>query len=208
LSQTPFDFVNLFVRSPGDLLFFLAVIMITQAGLFMALERRLRAPHDEGAGRYVVAGLGITLVWALLMVGALFALLSQQDSTVILPPLERAAQVVTILLLGWAFLTADHNRWGRTPNVIVLGLLALVIIGYIITGVQWSNLAETTDFNLSTFGVTWALIPAVISLLGMILMLNYIRLVTDAPLKLGVFCRLATRLYWHADTDFAGKHHW
>lgn len=190
MSQAPVDFVNLFVRSPGDLLFFLAVVMITQAGLFMAIERRLHAPQDVGAGRYVLAGLGITLVWALLMVGALFALLSRQDSTTILPPLERAAQVITILLLGWAFLTADHPQWGRVPNLVILVLMAVVIIGYIFTGAQWPGLAETMDFNLTRFGITWALIPAVVSLLGLILMIVYFRFVTDAPLKLVFFAVL------------------
>ncbi len=164
--------------------------MITQAGLFMALERRLHAPEDVGAGRYVLAGLGITLVWALLMVGALFALLSRQDSAIILPPLERAAQVITILLLGWAFLTADHPHWGRVPNLVVLALIAVVIVGYILTGAQWPSLAGTMDFNLTRFGMTWTLIPAVVSLLGLILMLAYFRLVTDAPLKLVFFAVL------------------
>lgn len=187
MSQSPVDFLNLFVRPPGDLLFFLGVILVTQAGLFMALERRLRAPEDEGAGRYALAGLGITLVWALLMVGALFALVSAEDASVILPPLERAAQVVTILLLGWALLTADHADWGRLPNVLLLGLLALVIIGYMITGTQWPGIADTADFNLTPFGVAWTLIPAAVSLLGLILTLAYFRLIADAPLKLIFF---------------------
>lgn len=187
MSQSPVDFLNLFVRPPGDLLFFLGVILVTQAGLFMALERRLRAPQDEGAGRYALAGLGITLVWALLMVGALFALVSAEDASVILPPLERAAQVVTILLLGWALLTADHAEWGRLPNILLLGLLALVIIGYMITGTQWPAVANTADFNLTPFGVAWTLIPAAVSLLGLILTLAYFRLIADAPLKLVFF---------------------
>ncbi|MBZ0287925.1 MAG: hypothetical protein K8I30_09950, partial [Anaerolineae bacterium] len=187
MSQSPVDFLNIFVRTPDDLLFFLGVIVVTQAGLFMALERRLRAPQDHGAGRYALAGLGITLVWALLMIGALFALVSAQDASVILPPLERAAQVVTILLLGWALLTADHDGWGRLPNVLLLGLLALVIVGYMITGTQWPNIAERADFNLSSFGVAWTLIPAAVSVLGMILTLAYFRLIADAPLKLVFF---------------------
>lgn len=187
MSQSPVDFLNLFVRTPGDLLFFLGVIIVTQAGLFMALERRLRAPQDHGAGRYALSGLGITLVWALLMVGALFALVSAQDASVILPPLERAAQVVTILLLGWALLTADHEGWGRLPNVLLLVLLALVIVGYMITGTQWPGIADRAEFNQSAFGVAWTLIPAAVALLGVILTLAYFRLITDAPLKLVFF---------------------
>lgn len=78
------DFTDILVRSPGDLLFFLAVILIIEAGVFMALERRLRAPGDRGAERYLLAGIGATIVWALLMVGAVFALLTGQDSSVTL----------------------------------------------------------------------------------------------------------------------------
>lgn len=184
------DFTEIFVRSPGDLLFFLAVILVTEAGLFMALERRLRVPGDRGAERYALAGIGTTIVWALLMVGAVFALLTGQDAQVILPPLERAAQVVTILLFGWAFLTADHVEWGRSANVILLLGLVVLILGYVVTGIQWPDLADTTDFNASIFGLAWTLIPAIIAALGLILILVYFRLIADAPLKLVFFAVL------------------
>jgi signal transduction histidine kinase len=182
------DFTDIFVRSPGDLLFFLAVILMIEAGVFMALERRLRAPGDRGAERYLLAGIGATIVWALLMVGAVFALLTGQNSSVILPPLERVAQVVTILVFGWAFLTAgNEQQWNRAANVVLLVGLALLIVGYIITGVQWPDIASQTDFNLSIFGVAWTLIPALIALVGIVLMVMYFRLVPDAPLKLVFF---------------------
>lgn len=184
------DFTDIFVRSPGDLLFFLAVILIIEAGVFMALERRLRAPGDRGAERYLLAGIGATIVWALLMVGAVFALLTGQDSTVILPPLERVAQVVTILAFGWAFLTASYEQWHRPANIILLAGLALLIVGYIITGIQWPDIASDTDFNLSIFGVAWTLIPALLAVAGMVLMVMYFREVTDAPLKLVFFAVL------------------
>lgn len=184
------DFTDIFVRSPGDLLFFLAVILIIEAGVFMALERRLRAPGDRGAERYLLAGIGATIVWALLMVGAVFALLTGQDSSVILPPLERVAQVVTILAFGWAFLTVGYESWNRAANIILLVGLALLIVGYIITGVQWPDIAGETDFNLSIFGVAWTLIPAVIALAGIVLMAMCFRVVADAPLKLVFFAVL------------------
>src|SRR5690606_38181222 len=120
-------------------------------------------------------------------IGALFALLANQDARIILPPLERAAQVVTLLLLGWAFITADSEVWGRRANITLLGLVALVIIGYSVTGLQWPDLAPTTDFNLSQFGVAWALIPALIALVAIGLLLVYFRDVADTPLKLVYF---------------------
>lgn len=190
MGQVSLDFTDIFVRSPGDLLFFLAAVLIIEAGVFMALERRLRAPDDRGAERYLLAGIGATIVWALLMVGAVFALLTDQDAAAILPPLERIAQVVTIVLFGWAFLTADHMQWGRAANVVLLVGLALLIVGYIITGVQWPDLADSTDFNLSAFGVAWTVIPLLMALAGIILTGVHFRLVADAPLKLVFFAVL------------------
>ena len=181
------DFLDIFVRSPGDLLFFLAVILTIEAGVFMALERRMRVPEDLGAERYLLAGVGVTIVWALLMVGAVFALLAGQDATVILPPLERVAQSVTLVLFGWAFITVDNQQWGRAPNIVLLVALVLLIVGYIVTGVQWPDLADSTDFNLSVFGVAWTVVPALVSLIGILLLVTYFQYVADAPLKLVFF---------------------
>src|SRR5262245_56244965 len=143
--------MNLFVRAPGDLLYFLAVVAISQAGFFMALGQRLRRPMDRVFQRYTLAALGIVLAWASLMIGALYALLTHQDPTAILPPMERAAQVLSILLIGWAFLTADHGLWGRWPTFVLMVLIVIVVIGYVVTGLRWPEIVETTDFNLSIF---------------------------------------------------------
>jgi signal transduction histidine kinase len=187
LFQTPLDFLNLFVRPPGDLLYFLAIVAISQASVFMALGERWRRPQNRDSGRYTIASLGIVIAWVLLMLGALYAIVVGQDASSILPPLERAANVIAILLIGWAFLTADHDRWERLPNVIVLILMVIVIAGYVITSVQWSDMSAQSNFNLSLFGVAWTFIPTILSIVGLLLILAYFRLVTDAPLKLVFF---------------------
>ncbi|MFN8560742.1 MAG: hypothetical protein U0703_03715 [Anaerolineae bacterium] len=187
MPQTSVDFSNLFVRPPGDLLYYLAVVALTQVGFFMALGERLRRPGTRAPVRYTLATLGVVLAWALLMVGAMFALLTSQSSDAILPPLERVLQVATILLLSWSFLTADYDGWGRAPNLILLALLVVVVVGYIITGVQWAGIYSRSDFNLSVYGVAWAFIPAVLTVLGLMLTLVYFQRVIDAPLKLVYF---------------------
>jgi signal transduction histidine kinase len=187
LFQTPLDFLNLFVRPPGDLLYFLAVVILSLASLFMALGERWRQPQNRDSGRYTLASLGIVTAWVLLMLGALYAIVVGQDASSILPPLERAANVIAILLITWAFLTADHNRWERLPNIIVLVLMVIVIAGYVITGVQWAGTSPQSNFNLSLFGVAWTFIPTILSIVGLLLILAYFRLVTDAPLKLVFF---------------------
>lgn len=190
MSQSPVDFVNILVQPPGDLLFFLAVILLTQAGLFMALERRLRAPGDFAARRYVRAGIGVTLVWAVLMVGGLFALLAGVESRVVLPPVERTAQVVTILLLGWAFLTDSYSGQTRQANIGLLVVLIAVVVGYIYTGTQWPAAAGAGAFSPSIYGTAWTLIAAAVSLFGLILTAVYFRNINDAPVKMVFFAVL------------------
>lgn len=190
MSQTPVDFVNILVQPPGDLLFFLAVILLTQAGLFMALERRLRAPDDFAARRYVRAGVGVTVVWAALVFGGVFALLANIEARLVLPPVERVAQVVTILLLGWAFITDNQQGETRRANIVLLLVLIVVIVGYIFTGTQWPAEASAAGFSASVYGAAWTLIAAAVALFGLILMAAYFRSVTDAPVKLVFFAVL------------------
>lgn len=190
MPQTSVDFTNLFVRPPGDLLYYLAIIAVTQTGFFMALGQRLRHRDARAPGRYVLATIGAVISFALLMVGALFALVTNQPADAILPPLERVVQVATILLLAWAYLTADDDQWQRVPNLVLLGLLVVVVIGYLVTAIGWAGTYTRTDFNLSVYGVAWTFIPAILALLGVMVTLIYFHRVTDAPLKLVYFALL------------------
>jgi signal transduction histidine kinase len=199
VSSTPVDFINIFVRPPGDLLYYLAVIAITQASLFMALGQRLRRPKDRAAGRYVIAALGIMGSWSLLMVGATFALLSGQTSDAILPPMERFAQLVALLVLTWAFLATEPDIWGRTATLVMLGLFVFVVLGYMVTGVEWAGMFTRADFNLTLYGIAWTAAPALISLFAILLMLVYFKYISDAPIKIVFFAIL---LIGHAGAVF------
>ncbi len=187
MTGTPIDFINIFVRPPGDLLYYLAVIAIAQTSFFMALGQRLRRRGERPPGRYLLGTLGVVVVWALLMIGALFALLGGEPADALLPPLERAAQMISLIVLGWAFLTADHEPSGRAGNLVALGLMTLVIFGYVYTGMEWTSLYTRAEFNSSSFGVAWTFISALLAFTGIILSAAYWRYVTDAPLKVVYF---------------------
>lgn len=181
------DFLNLFVRPPGELLYFFTVIAISLASLFMALSQRLRHPSDQAAAHYTLALFGVVIVWVLLMVGALLALLTDREAVSVLPPLERFATLLSLLLLGWAFLTADTTRFDKIAGILLGVLLSAATAGYVISAVQWLDLAGQVDYNLSLYGTTWSFAAALLSGLGIQLMLMYFRIVYDAPLKLVFF---------------------
>ncbi|MDX1995628.1 MAG: ATP-binding protein [bacterium] len=177
----------MFVRPPGELLYFFTVIAISLSSLFMALNQRLRRPDDRAAARYTLALGGVVLAWVLLMIGALLALLTDRPAVSVLPPLERFAGVVSIILLGWAFITADSRRFGRTGSVLLIILLLAAVEGYALTAVRWLSLAGEIDYNLSVYGTTWSFAAALISGLGIQIILMYFRSIVDAPLKLVFF---------------------
>ncbi len=165
-------------------MYFFTVIAISLASLFMGVGQRLRRPNYVAAKRYTTALIGVVAAWIALLAGALFALLSDQDAVTILPPLERLASFSTIILLSWAFLTADYSRWGNNSVILLVGLLGVTFLAYILTAIQWADVAGEIDFNLSVLGATWTFAATAVSTLGIILVLSSYSVVVDAPLKL------------------------
>ncbi|MDX2140403.1 MAG: ATP-binding protein [Chloroflexota bacterium] len=188
MTELPNDFLNLLARPPGDIFYFLLVLVVMQASFFMALGQRMRLRNDRAATRYVLATLGAVLAWAAVMLGLIVAVLTNQPANAILPPLERAAQAVSVLLLGWAFLTADHTRATRVSNLVALVLLWGIIIGYVATGVEWSAPGgRLVGFNQSQFNVPWSAALVALAALGTLLTILFIRVVVDAPIKVIFF---------------------
>jgi signal transduction histidine kinase len=190
LSQTSVDLLNLFVRPPGELLYFFTVIAVTLASLFMALGQRLRRPDDVVTQRYIWALLGVIIAWVMLMAGALLALMSDREAVSVLPPLERFASVMTLLLIGWAFLGTDESNREAVPVLMLASAIVVTVIGYGLTATQWIDLAGTVDFNLSAYGVTWTFAAAALSVIGIVLVILNFNAVFDAPLKLVFFALL------------------
>ncbi|MEQ8673261.1 MAG: ATP-binding protein [Aggregatilineales bacterium] len=181
------DLLNLFIRSPGESLYYFIIIAISLACLFMALGHRMRGLDQTTSGRYTVALFGIVFVWLLMMGGSSLTVLSDYESAEILPPLERFATTVTVVLLVWAFLTIDSDQMFVRPSALLWIFLALVTAGYGFTMLRWIDLAGTVDFNLSAYGATWTFAITFLSIIGVLLMLTYIRKIEDAPLKLLFF---------------------
>ncbi|MFW5692080.1 MAG: hypothetical protein ACOCX3_01880, partial [Chloroflexota bacterium] len=104
MSQTSIDLTNLFVRSPGELIYFVVVIAISLASLFMALGERTRDPSSVTVKRLSLALLGVVAAWMALMTGALLTLTRDLDPTEVLPPLERFVSFLPLVFVGWGLL--------------------------------------------------------------------------------------------------------
>ncbi|NLF77852.1 MAG: hypothetical protein GX573_19335 [Chloroflexi bacterium] len=181
------EFFDLFVEPTGELIYFLAVFAISQAALLMALGQRLRGPGEIAAGRYAILVTGIVAAWIAMGAGALYAVVTDTPNDAVLPPLERAVNMLVILFASAALLAADSDKpqrgmWRLTA------LLAIAILGaYAVTASQWEPLARTEAFNQHDLGFAWTAATGILLIGGLILLLTRYRQTADIPLKLLFF---------------------
>lgn len=187
----PYAFLDLLVRPPGNLIYFVLIMVISQASLFMALGERWRQPGHSSAARYSLATTSLVIIWFILMIGALIAIITEQSAVTILPPLERAATSLSILVLAWAFLSPENSSRSRVFNMVTLLLMVAIAAGYLLTGFDWGGVARRLEFNSTPYAVTWAVIPFALSAMSIIVLIAYFRRITDAPLKLIFFTLLS-----------------
>ncbi len=184
------EFLNLFVEPTGELIYFLAVIAISQATALMALGQRLRGAHERAAGRYVALLGAVVLAWIAMGVGGLYSLVTDTPSEAVLPPLERAVNAAVILLAGAALLGADSEKPERGLWRVLGLLLVLLTAGYALTAAQWHGLADSHDFNQHALGFVWTFVPGLVILILTGLLLTRYRQTADIPLKLIFFAVL------------------
>ena len=181
------EFTDLFIQPPGDFFYYTFIVLTLSAGFGIARVQRTHHPSSRTAAVYGGTLLGALMGWMFIIVGTYYAIYTDQSTRIILPPLERAVSLGFTLLAGWAFLTVDTDEPWRFGLPLLLSLITLTTISYIFTGLQWTQIAPTTDFNLTTFGVTWAFAQALISAVGLLLCIVFFRAVLDAPLKIVFF---------------------
>ncbi|MCD4687246.1 MAG: hypothetical protein K8S97_15060, partial [Anaerolineae bacterium] len=184
------EFLNLFVEPTGELIYFLAVIAITMASLFMALGQRLRGKGERAAGRYTVLLAATLFAWLAMGLGGFVALITDTPDEAILPPLERAVNLLVIIFVSAALLVADHEKpidgvW-RT-----LRILALVIgAAYIATAIRWHGLADSNEFNRHSLGFFWTFAPGIVLFFAIGFLVSRYNDTADIPLKLIFFAVL------------------
>ena len=208
----PVDILNLFIEFPGDMLFFLLVIAFSQGSLFLAFGHRSRFPLDHSTRRYVTATAALVLVWLVMLGAAAVSLYAELDPNQFMPPLERLAYAVSLLLLGWAFLSADFINWRSRSNLLVFGAAFLLTLVFINTARGWLLDYEAgLSFNASDFAPLWTAIAGCIAAAALLLTALNTRHIVDAPLKALFFLLFVAGSAWDllqiAQGEVSGHYH-
>ncbi len=138
---------------PGSFVYHIIGLFALEAALAMALGQ-YRRDRESGAGRIALAaGMALLLRLLLVLLASLGAAGVVYDDA-LLPPLDRAVSIATVLLLGWSLLSRD----GETlADAILTGALIMVAVGAVVALVLWQPLgALGMGFNNTTHDLLWA----------------------------------------------------
>lgn len=126
--------IRLVSEAPDNLAYHLLTLLALQVVLALALWQWRQANKDDFAARLAITAGGILLLRIGLAVA--LVLVPDVDYLLIFPPLERALDLATAVLLVWA-LVPYSDRAPRTNDVILILLLALTAVGYLIAAQDW-----------------------------------------------------------------------
>lgn len=174
------DFLTVFVRPPGDLIYFILVVGVLLACLLMTIGQHIRESSRVTA-RFLI-GLSLALLgWVALLVWALTSLAGVGSTITTLPLVERAATLTSIAVLGWVFITADHTQWRRRSTFLMMLVVIAVIALYTIPIAL--NAASDSE-SAFVWGIVWASAPLVLLAFIIITIVRHWQVVLDSPLKL------------------------
>lgn len=178
--------MNIFVQPPGDLIYYVLVIVICLASLTLVLGQRVVRPNSQVLIRYSQALMVIGVLWSLVVFSNVISVVAGIEARAFMPVLERAVQALTILFIGWAFLVANLEILHRSAYIILFTLGVFLLGVYFVSALQWVD-QLSSDFNLTVFNTVWTFVPLVLAVGGAFLSLIGFARVHDAPLKMVFF---------------------
>lgn len=160
--------IELVSKSPGDLIYYLVTIFALEAILAMAAGEWSRGRRSPRVRRWLLAGTGMLITRAVLMVVALLVWRDVLSGAAVMPPLERFMDAVVLLLLGWAALPLSDEH-PAVMTALLVGSLLAGLVGYTAAAAVWYRASTDTPeliFNGFMQDVLWTVIG--LGLLGFI----------------------------------------
>ncbi len=178
--------LGLVAQPPGSLVYHFIVLFAVEAAFGIAVGQWMRKP-DTTTARLTI-GIGVVLLGRiLLLLAALAVFIGYLPRNILLPPIERTADTLTLLALAWAFYTMDYPRLlnrNFIPDTIAGVLAGVVLAGAGGSFYYWFTSASTGAlFNGSWLDIIWSGAQMVFAVVGVVGLLVRFRLAYDAFLK-------------------------
>lgn len=178
--------LDLVGQPPGSLVYHFIILFAVEAALAISLGQWMRE-RDNSTARLTVATAAIFTARSLVLIGSLLAWQGFFPRNVLLPPIERAVDTITVLGLFWAFVTMDDPailQRNFIPDLVTTVVLAMAVAGFVGTYYYWSSSAVSGQlFNGLWLDVAWNVAQVVLSVGGLVWMLTRVKYVYDPFLR-------------------------
>jgi signal transduction histidine kinase len=157
---------TILTTNPGNLAYHLVLAFSIAGALQIALSQA--RSMDNPQVRRLALGLGLLLVVRLILfawAGLAWEELFRAD---LLPPIDRAASLISLLLIAWLWAFPMPQRLGDAATLL-LGLLGLTF--FVISLVWWGEQGSGSLYNGSWPDAAWGIASLAIILLGIALIL-------------------------------------
>jgi signal transduction histidine kinase len=154
---------TLLANAPGNLVYHL-VLAFSITGALQGAINQLRATGYPQVRRMVI-GLGLLLAGQVVLFAVSgLAWQGVLNATHILPSLDRAVLVFSLLWIVWMWAFPEPNRaWDAVTTILSL----LVFTGLIFGVVLQAGVTDQNNFNLSTQSLAWNIVSLVVIVLGL-----------------------------------------
>lgn len=130
--------IELLSRPPGSIIYHLLTLFALQVVLALSFARWQRDANDEAARRMTFAAAGILVARLVLLFAGLMVEGDPSRARIVLPPLEQAIDMATILLLVWGLAPFAMDR-PRLADGVLLVALVVVAVMFLFFFQDWQN---------------------------------------------------------------------
>ncbi len=156
------EIITILTTPPGNLTYHLVVIL-SVVGALLAAINHWRASHYIQDKRLVV---GLSLLLGLRIVFIILAGIAWQgliNDVFLLPPLDRAVSLISLILIIWLWAFPERSLRGDSASLL---LVMLVLIATALNFVWWYGQSGATDYNGSLADLVGGILAVVLILAG------------------------------------------
>lgn len=155
--------IELLSRPPGSVIYHLLTLFALQIVLALAFSRWQRDPNDESARRMTFAAGGILVARLIMLFVGLMVEGDTERARIVLPPLEQAIDMATVLLLVWGLAPFAMDR-PRLADGVLLVSLVVVAVMFLFFFQDWQNRVSATGLSTAYIGTIQAYVWGVLQM--------------------------------------------
>ncbi len=155
--------IELLSRPPGSVIYHLLTLFALQIVLALAYSRWQRDANDESSRRMTFAAGGILIARLLLLFAGLMMDGDPTRARIVLPPMEQALDMATVILLVWGLAPFAMDRPRLADGVLLISLIVVAVM-FLFFFQDWQNRVTATGIATPYIGTVQAYVWGILQM--------------------------------------------